>query len=373
MKATVIWLLLIFFSVIVNAQDSIDYTEADRVAMDIPIAKTNTTAAIAEYINSHLNADDKKVRAAYIWVASNIRYSTDSIHRVILMEDHDQLVTYSLRRKKGVCENFAAIFNDICKKCGLHSFVIEGYTRQNGFLDKTAHAWCTVFIDKSWRLYDPTWDAGTIKSYEIPVNTTYYEASPEIFIESHMPFDPMFQLLNYPLSFEEFNKGNTSLKNNKPYFNFTDSLNVYENFNPINEYASSAERIKNNGSLNRMTNTKISQLKMEMEIINQDRDSVLYSGAVTDYNTAIKKFNGLIAYRNNQFKPEKTDAEVENIFNEIEQNISSARTKIAEANKSKALLTLDTGDIKYALDNLSTHVKEQQAFLKNYLSTSKNK
>jgi phage host-nuclease inhibitor protein Gam len=183
----------------------------------------------------------------------------------------------------------------------------------------------------------------------------------------------MFQLLNYPLSFREFNKGSASINSNKSYFNFTDSLTAYEKLNPLNEYASSFARIEKNGTPNKMTNTKLSQLKMEIEIINQDKDSALYNNAVSDYNAAINTFNDFINYRNNQFKPVKTETEVQSMFNAIENYISSARKNLAEVNKSKAVLMLNTGDVEYAVNNLSTKVKEQQAFLRNYLSTSKNK
>ena len=69
-------------------------------------------------------------------------------------------ITVALRRRKGVCENFAAIFNDICLKAGLTSFVVSGYTKQSGAVDKTGHSWCAVFINKNWYLCDPTWDEG---------------------------------------------------------------------------------------------------------------------------------------------------------------------------------------------------------------------
>ena len=39
------------------------------------------------------------------------------------------------------------------------AYVIEGYTRQGSSVDRAAHAWCTVYTDHRWRLYDPTWDA----------------------------------------------------------------------------------------------------------------------------------------------------------------------------------------------------------------------
>jgi hypothetical protein len=47
--------------------------------------------------------------------------------------------------------------------------------------------------------------------------------------------------------------------------------------------------------------------------------------------------------------------------------------KSGEVNQSKATLTLDTGDIEYALNTLANHVKEQEAFTKNYKAKAEEK
>lgn len=366
MKSLLVLITYFFLSYNTYAQDENDYRETDRLAFNIPASQTNSTTDIAAFINSHFDTDSKKVRAAYIWVISNIKYSTDSIHRIILNEDRDQLVTFALRRRKGVCENFAAIFDDICRKAGLRSFAVEGYTRQNNSVDKISHAWNIVFTNNKWSLYDPTWDAG--QGYE-PANIKYFQVPPSIFIQSHMPFDPMFQLLDYPVTYKEFNTDNIKSKNGAGYFNYADTLSKFENAEPLQRYTSAYDRIQNNGVPNSMISTKLKQLRFEIEIIYQVKDSILYNDAIADYNNATNEFNNFIVYRNNQFKPEKTDAEVQSTFDDIEKKIAAVRKKLKEVNQSKATLTLDTGDVEYAINTLSNHVKEQEVFTKNYKAT----
>src|SRR5664279_2610694 len=282
MKSLLILVFVACLAVIARAQDAGAYGEADRISLHIPAAQTNTTADIATYIKAHFDTDEKKVQAIYTWVTANIRYDADSVHRVILDEDNYELVSYALRRRKGICENFAAIFNDICRKSGLLSFMVDGYTSQNGSVDRSTHAWCTVCIDNKWFLYDPTWDVGFSGGYATQ-GTHYFQVSPDMFIQSHMPFDPMFQLLNYPITYKEFNSGNLGMNSSKPYFNYTDSLNAYEKLDPLNKYA-------------------------------------------------INNFNNFVTYRNKQFKPAKTDAEVKAIFDGIEKRIISATGKLKELN-----------------------------------------
>src|SRR5665213_134752 len=265
MKTLVFSCCLFCLALTAAAQGSEDYAETGGNAIGIPDSQTNSTTDIASYLNKYCRNDLQKVRSIYVWVITHIRYDKIRPKRIILNEDRDKLVAATLERRKGVCEHFASLFTDICNKSDLKSYVIGGYTRQNGFVDRTAHAWCTVYIDKKWSLYDPTWDAGSVVS-------NYFKVSPTVFIQMHIPFDPMFQLLDYPLSYDDFNNGRIIAGSNAKYFNYIDSLNTYEKLDPLNQYITSEKRIENNGTGNSMINTKQSQLKMEIEIINQDKD-----------------------------------------------------------------------------------------------------
>ncbi len=367
MKKLIILICFFYYLNPVTAQN--EYAQLDQIALAIPSFQTNSTANIATYIRDHFNTDDKKIRAAYAWVTTNIKYDTDSIHRVILEEDRDQKVTYALRRRKGVCENFAAIFNDICVKSGIHSFVIEGYTRQNGKIDKEPHVWCSALINNKWFLYDPTWDEGFISRLSSNnINTKYFQISPEDFIQTHLPYDPLFQFLNYPVTYKEFLKGNADINTHKAYFNFIDSLSGYEKMDSLTRYLSALSRIEKNGISTEKPVTKTKQIKLEIELIYQDRDIAFYNEAVAGYNDAITIFNDFINYRNNQFQPPKRVEEVQEMFSEIKKNISAADFKLEEVNHSKATLSLDTGDIQKKLDDLSVHVKEEEIFWKDYMS-----
>ncbi len=135
------------------------------------------------------------------------------------------------------------------------------------------------FIDDNWVLYDPTWDEDVAHrgAFTSGINYDYFQASPEAFFQSHMPFDPMFQLLNYPVSYEEFRNNNTTVNRNKPYFDYADSIAAYEKSNALDKYLSAALRIEKNGASNSMISTKEKQLKMDIEIIYQDRDTGLYN------------------------------------------------------------------------------------------------
>jgi len=181
-----------------NAQEFNEYSDIDKAVVNIPDSLANSTADIAGYVTSHFDGERPKVRAIYTWVTANLKYDKDSASIINSGINPEAKINVALRRRKGVCENFAAIFNDICLRAGLTSFVINGYTKQSGTVDRAGHSWCAVFINKEWYLCDPTWDEGS------GLNSKYFLVPPTEFIETHMPFDPLWQLLNYPISHGQF-------------------------------------------------------------------------------------------------------------------------------------------------------------------------
>ena len=339
----------------------------------IPAAETNNATDIAAFINKHYQNDDDKISAIYDWITNNIKYDADSIHYVILDEDADQRVSVALRRKRGVCENFAAIFNDLCNKCGIPSFAIEGYTKQMGYIDRTPHVWCGAFADGEWNLYDPTWDAGYIRngSFVEHRQNNYFKISPAVFIGTHLPFDPMFQFLNYPVTYKEFASGSTGEHHEKNYFDYKDSIASFKKMRPMEQYLSSINRIKNSKWPASKIDTKLKRLQLEIEVRYQDNDIALYDSSVTDYNHAIDFLNTFLQYRNNQFQPAKSNEDVQRLFLNIRALISDANAKLKEVNLSKATLTMDTGDLQKKLDDLFANVKQQETFLKNQVSQLK--
>jgi len=370
------WVIILIFSfcytIPLKAQDN-DYGYIDKIALAIPASQTNTTTDIADYIKTHFNTDSKRIRAIYTWVTNNIKYDKDSIHRVILDEDNEERVTYALKRRRGVCENFAAIFTDICAKTGINSYMIEGCSRQNGSIDRSPHVWCAAFINNQWFLYDPTWDAGFISRgfFVNQAQTHFFQVSPSDFIDTHLPFDPLFQFLNYPVSYREFYRGSKQTNKSDSYFNYMDSVSVYNQSDSLSRYLSALSRIRNFDWPASKIDIKIKRIKLEIELIYQDKDMALYHSAIADYNKGIDFLNEFINYRNNQFQPVKKVDEVQRIFDSISQEISSANEKLEKVNKSKATLTLNTGGIQEKLNELASTLKEEQLFYKNYLSSSK--
>lgn len=375
MKLIKFILVFILVTQTIYAQKTIvnKFSEIDKKALQIPDSLTKNTNLIASYITANFSTDSDKSRAIFIWVASNIQYDIDNLFAINFYEKLEDKIAKPLSTRKGICENYASLFTDICLKSGLQSFVIEGYTKQNGFTDYIPHAWSAALIDNSWFLFDPTWGSGYVNGGKFfkKINNEYYKASPTTIIKSHIPFDYLWQFVNYPVTNQEFYEGKTQQNNTKQFFNFKDSLQVYQKQSYIDQLISTVYRVEKNGIKNSLLFDRLRHLKIEIENDRQAKSVNLYNSAVADYNDGINGFNDFINYRNKQFTPNKSDSEIQGIIDVPFNKLKEAKNKLGQisdpdTNKSNMIRQL----IKL-IDDASSHITEQQDWLKVYFSKNK--
>lgn len=387
MRQLRLFIILLFFSTVLFAQKPVKiqkpaivqkapvniYEAIDKKTLLLPESLTSTTEGIAGYISANFNTDKDKTRAIFIWVASNIQYDVDNMFAINFYEKKEDKISKPLKTRKGICENYAALFNDICSKSGIKSYLIEGYTKQNGFTDYIPHAWCAAMVDSSWYLFDPTWGSGYINGGKFfrKINNDFYMASPAVLIKSHIPFDYMWQFLNYPITNQEFYEGKVQENRSKPYFNFVDSIKAYESKNYIDQLITTAYRIEKNGLKNAMIFARLQDIKVEIE---NDRETVrmnLFNSAVAVYNDGNSNFNDFINYRNKQFMPQKADPEILSMLDSPEKKFRNAKSMLSQIKNPQPNLANLIMQLTGTIDKATVRLTEQQDWLKLYISKGK--
>ena len=349
------------------------YAAIDQKALQMPDSATRSTDGMAAYINAGFNGSREKARAAFIWIATNIQYDLANMFAIDFYEKLEEKIAKPLKTRKGICENYAALFNDICSKTGIRSFVVEGYTKQNGFKDYIPHAWCAAYIDTAWFLFDPTWGSGYVSNSEFHprINNDYFMASPAVLIKSHMPFDYLWQFLYYPISSLEFYQGKTQQNTTKPWFNYPDSIAAFEKLGKIESYAAAADRIERNGLINAMVFDRLRHLRTEIEAEKQRTATGLFNAAVTDFNNAARYYNEFIDYRNKQFRPEKPDSAIQAMADTPAGYTKAATAKLDQIKAPTASITSLMEPIRKQIADLDARIEEQQTWLKKYFSKGK--
>ncbi|MCM0081634.1 hypothetical protein L4X63_08550 [Geomonas sp. Red32] len=145
---------------------------------------------LAKTLLQSATSDRDKAYAAFAWVRSNIYYDNASKwQRRYGQHGGDQSPEGVLAAKRGVCEGMANLYAALTGKMGLQSAVVIG--RASGFRQE-GHAWNAVMVDGKWGLVDVT-----RHSFLNP---------PEDFLNHHFPNDPQWQLLEKPLTYQEWLK-----------------------------------------------------------------------------------------------------------------------------------------------------------------------
>lgn len=346
------------------------HSDIDRKALQLPDSLTKNTTRIASYIKRNFATDKEKARAVFVWTCSYISYDVENMYAIDFYETDSAKIAKALRNRKGICENYAAVFQELCSKSGLPAYVVVGYTKQNGMANYIPHAWCVAKVDTSWSLFDPTWGSGSTENgrFVKKINEEYFMVSPTTLIKSHMPFDYLWQLLYYPVSNQEFYEGRPATNKTKPFFHYPDSIKAYAAMKYTEQLSSSARRIEKNGVKNSMIFDRLQYIKREQE----NEQLKLYNTAASQYNDGVNSFNDFINYRNKQFIPAKPDTEIQKMLDLPRGQLASARAKLLQIKAPSAHVTSLIGQLSKSINELSDRVKVQQTWLGTYFNKEKS-
>jgi hypothetical protein len=357
----------------ITAQKSDPWAAVDSIALQMPGSSARTATGIAEYISARFMTQTEQSRAAFIWVAENIRYDVDNMFAINFYQDTSEIIEKVLKKRKGVCMHYAGLFNELMNEVGIKSYVVAGYTRQNGTVNNLPHAWCAALIDSTWCLFDPTWGSGYVRDGKFvrEVNNDYYKARPEQFISSHMPFDPLWQLLYHPLTNREFYEGKAAADPSRSYFNYPDSLKKYEQQSEMQRLVSSNRRIEGNGVINSLIADQLQHNKEGIAYFNAKKDIDKYNAAVNSYNYGIDQLNQFISYRNRQFTPEKPDSEIRQMVDTAEYFLTDALRSLGEVTDPHPEVARTVTQLNTQIHQAMATLNEQKAFLERYFRTPK--
>ncbi|XP_076831514.1 kyphoscoliosis peptidase [Brachyhypopomus gauderio] len=168
--------------------------------------------SIARAITQTARNELEKLRAIWVWLCHSIEYDLEGYLGV-----SPKLCTPDevIKEGRGVCSGFSSICLEMCREVGIQCEEVSGYSKGighrpgGGLADKPSdHMWNAVWVKGQWGLLDACWGAGTV---DMETNTFikrfddfYFLTEPGDFINSHFPDDPHWQLLDTPISLEQF-------------------------------------------------------------------------------------------------------------------------------------------------------------------------
>jgi len=178
---------------------------------------------LSEKINADFTKPEEKVRAIFTWIALNVGYDLKFYYAQAnnptlaysFTGEEDRLIkekkfrlesaAKTLRSKKGVCQDYCALFETLCEQTGIQCVTIIGRSKNDlSLIGKYAnfndHAWNAVKFGNDWKLIDVTWAAGSLNSMtgkmEQKFNDAYFFTNPELFFYNHFPEDKKWLFVN---------------------------------------------------------------------------------------------------------------------------------------------------------------------------------
>ena len=359
-----ILIILLFFNV--GMTFCTDYSKIDKQSVTVP-QNLRTANDITRYLTRNLTSPTEKVRAIYFWIAHNITYDVAKMNSSEQYTDPQQLVDKVLKNRKGVCSHYAALFNACCHSAGITSYIIEGYTRQNGRVVGLAHAWNAVKIDNRFYEIDATWAAGFLNgsSYTHQFRDNFFLISPVEFIKSHMPVDPIWQFLNNPITHTGFDDGDFSALKKGSDYNYSDSIDLQSGLNLLDKFVRENERILKSGLSNGMIRNKYVQNQQHI-------GTGKYNAATDDFNKGVEKYNEYVQLKNTQFNHLSIkDEAIMELLSTARQLIESAEETLSILNSGDYGLYRSIGSLRESIRALKRNLDKEDLFVGKYVRTVK--
>ncbi|XP_013387731.1 hillarin [Lingula anatina] len=223
--------------------NSASFENVDHQAIEVASWDQNSFTELVFWLVRSCKNEVEKARAIFRWI------TVKDLNKMLFFGNIDPSSPFFLLRgiKYGL-ESYHDLFKRLCSYAGLHCHVIQGYSKSFGYKpgmpiadERFRNQWTVVYVDGSWRFVDTHWGARRINSglrgggggggegssrsdpsrgsyagmgaeddaaksqecsYEY--DDFYFLTDPEDFIHQHYPDDPNWQLLEEPITMEDF-------------------------------------------------------------------------------------------------------------------------------------------------------------------------
>lgn len=282
------------------------------------------------------------IQAVYAWVTDNIKYDGAKLKKLekgvnfykkgnykSTEEYKADLLEIVIKKKKGVCDDYSLLFDALVRELGYTSHIIEGITKnQNGKVNRNiSHSWNAVKVNGTWKVYDATWGAGYLndkKKFVKKFNTKWYGVDPEVMRKTHLPFDPIWQLAENPMTYEEFSKGNKANDSDSPY-DYSGMIDEYLSKDAKAQKIDVLSRSKLNGGNIKAIKNYRTHLQNKISYYESNENSNLILNTLEANTEATELVNEYFKAKKNRFKSEKWTMEyAKNTLIEIDQQLEES-------------------------------------------------
>jgi hypothetical protein len=375
-------LIIAFFTLCLfslHAQVGSDLRAADVIALNAPDSVQSSVDGLGRYFSRSFSSQKFRARAIFSWTAMEISYDIANISKVNNTTGFDELVEKTMQTKSAVCQGYTAVFKALCDKCGIRAYVVNGYTRQNGHINDISHSWIIAVIDSMWYGFDPTWGGGYMirGKYVRHFNEGFFMIKPEVLINDHMPFDPMWECLDHPVNNQDFTNGRIISTVSSNAFAWSDSIAAWQGMSVKDQCQASLRRLEIAGITNNLLQDWAKYLgdcitngKLNVQATARNKYVKQFNDAVASYNQSIYLFNQYIDYWNRRFTPLKPELEIVEMLDSCYYYLNSSKKSLSQVLPQDEDMQQGTEQLQQAINLARENMDKQKVFLKIYFNTS---
>ena len=339
----------------------------------VPKEATTTVEALGQWLKSQYPDPTTRLTATYAWVTQNLAYDhEDAFTFSVEAKEQRAVAAQAMQTRKHVCRGIAALFEALCSQGGSQAYVVNGYARQG---DLVGHAWVAVLTPAGWRLFDPTWEINRAENPTLAgLPWAYFLQKGEAFRPNHMPFDPLWQLSQSPLTYAAFDAARSRpVPPPKPgNFAFADSIEAFLQLDSLAQKEATYRRMSAQKATNYAITSYGHTLGQNIQVVKHNRFAAVYDSSVVAANAFVARYNTYIRAYNARFK-QVSDSSLLGMLSKMEADLNRSQ---AQLKKAFALRTnpdhLETlYQTKTFLAESSQKLAEVQRFLTKYLAANK--
>ena len=328
---------------------------------------------IADFLCSELPNEREKLAAIHSWIGHNIRYDYAQLKEDKHFETKEDLITDVLNTRQAVCEGYSRLFDAMCKSQGIKSFYISGYSRKkNGETADVSHAWNGVWLTSGeYLMVDVTWDAGYVEDgeYVFEFFDFYFLNEPKDFIKTHVPFDPIWQFLETPISHADLLKNDFDILNFEGSFNFKDSINLLQELDEFTSIQNKIRRIKTFGVTNHLIEEQLTFLEKKLNYLETCKAVDVYNEATKHLNSAVNQYNLYNKFKERKFrKPKVSDGQILNMIDNITSEIITAQDLARQVSTTDEEITRDRDKILRVLGRFEEEILIERRWINKHLA-----
>lgn len=174
------------------------------------VADSLEIARLARTLTAGAASDSARAAVLYEWIARNLTYDVAGyLSGALVGADAEQV----WRTRTAACGGYVALYQRLAAEAGLQVAPVEGYAKGFDYrfgqsTRRPNHAWLALYLGGRWRLLDPTWGSGVVRDgrFERAFTWDFFLTDPETLVLSHFPVAQRWQLVERPMSRDEFER-----------------------------------------------------------------------------------------------------------------------------------------------------------------------